>query len=149
MNYSDYKQSENFIFSDIQREIDIAKSGKHAGNFLCALGLMCYTEFAGGLIRNTFKIGESKKNFNYFFRYMGKKYKELLKNDSSIYKFLRCGLAHEYYVKKNCIIYMPGLRSETGIRLDKCGVYRLYIGKYFEDFKMAFERFEKDICKSV
>jgi hypothetical protein len=34
-----------FIFGDIQREINLARSRHTAGNLLSALGLLCYTEF--------------------------------------------------------------------------------------------------------
>lgn len=144
MDYKDFQQAKNFIFSDIQREIDLAVSGKGAGNFLCALGLLCYTEFAGGLKRNIFKIGESKNNFDTFFDYMGDNYQKLREKDN-VYDSLRCGLAHEYYVKKNCTIYMPALEQITGLYLDEHNTYHFYVGKYFEDFKIAFEKLEKDI----
>jgi hypothetical protein len=145
MSYKDFQQAKTFIFSDIQREIDLAKNGKDAGNFLCALGLLCYTEFAGGLKRNIFKIGESRNNFNCFFEFMGDNYKKLLSKNQDLYNTLRCGLAHEYYVKKNCTIYMPALEQLTGICLDDNNTYHFYVGKYFEDFKIALEKLEKDI----
>jgi hypothetical protein len=42
-----------FIAGDVQREIDRARSGIPAGNFLCALALLCYTEVLGGVQRGT------------------------------------------------------------------------------------------------
>lgn len=65
MNYRDFKQAKEFIFSDIQREIDLAKSNKNAGNFLCALGLLCYTEFAGKIMSDG--KYNSSQHFNDFF----------------------------------------------------------------------------------
>jgi len=38
------------IKKDIQREIDLARAGKSGGNFLSALGLLCYTEFMGTML---------------------------------------------------------------------------------------------------
>jgi hypothetical protein len=145
MDYKDFQQAKNFIFSDIKREIDWAVSGKNAGNFLCALALACYTEFAGGIKRNKFKIGEAKNNFNSFFEYMGDGYKDLLKSNPGIYNHIRCGLAHEFYVKKSCSIKMPALKKSIGIEIDEKNNYQFYVGKYFEDFKVALEKLEKDI----
>ena len=43
-----------FMKTDIKREIDLARLKKPSGNFLCALGLLCYTEAMGFII-----MGES------------------------------------------------------------------------------------------
>ena len=39
-----------FIFNDIKREVDLARSGDGGGNFLAGLGLLCYTEFMGTIV---------------------------------------------------------------------------------------------------
>jgi hypothetical protein len=50
-----------FIAGDVQREIDRARSGLPAGNFLCALALLCYTEVLGGVQRGTLARGEGAR----------------------------------------------------------------------------------------
>ena len=49
------------------------------------------------------------------------------------------------YAEGKCVIYMPAINQSTGIYLDKKGIYHFYVGKYFEDFKVALEKLEKDI----
>ena len=81
MNKELFLQAKVFIFSDIQREIALAKASQceekqqllgalgikpGGGNFLAALGLLCYTEFAGGLKNDDFSRGKAKANFNSF-----------------------------------------------------------------------------------
>jgi hypothetical protein len=149
INIADFLQAGDFIFADIQREINLAKSKNNAGNFLCALGLLCYTEFAGGIKRKNFGDKESKNNFNLFFRELGKKYEELL-NHHDVYKIFRCGLAHEYYVKKHCIIYMlKGKEDRIGIGINSDGMYYFVVEKYFEDFKKAFGKLANEIITEI
>ena len=61
MTRDEFVQAKAFIFSDVERELQLAKAdsaGLQAlgvtpggGNFLAALGLLCYTEFGGKLLR--------------------------------------------------------------------------------------------------
>jgi len=149
-------QARNFIYVDIQREINLAYASeskykkpliKHlightgGGNFLAALGLLAYTEFAGKLKYNCKKEnGESwaSENFNRFFDELGIEYNNF-RNTHDVYNIFRCGLAHEYYVKKSCTIFMIKGEEKCGIgRLD--GRYYFVVERYFEDFKCAFDR---------
>ncbi len=91
-----------FIFSDIQREIDLARSGKTAGNFLSALGLLCYTEFMKGILKGSFTSGKAKIRFDAFFNLMGQGYKSL-NQTINVYDVFRCRMAHKYFIKENCI----------------------------------------------
>ena len=59
-----------FIFGDIQQGVD----GR--ANYLAALGLVCYTEFMGGLARGKLEKGNSARNFRCFFGRMGKQYED-------------------------------------------------------------------------
>lgn len=67
MKRDEFIQAKTFIFADIRREIKLAEvseqqAGRESlialgiplgcGNFLAALGLLCYTEFAGKLKYN-------------------------------------------------------------------------------------------------
>ena len=54
-----------FIKEDILREINLARSGDSGGNFLAALGQLCYTEFMGKILLKG--EGTSKKRFDAFF----------------------------------------------------------------------------------
>lgn len=62
---ADFLQAKNFIYTDIQREIDLVSTKWGSGNFLAALGLLCYTEFAGSFIPENVGKGAGVK-FNTF-----------------------------------------------------------------------------------
>lgn len=139
ISLEDYKQAKVFIFSDIKREIDLARSGRDAGNFLCALALLCYTEFAGVIkYQKKKKSGDywSKENFNCFFDDLGQEYKFFRQNHSDIYNNLRCGLTHGYFPKELSTIVMLKDSAPMGV-LYKNGRYFFVVEKYFEDFKTA------------
>lgn len=157
MNKVDYLQAKEFIYSDIRREICLGKIsngivGKNflklilgssgGGNFIAALALLCYTEFAGKLITGK---DDPAENFNLFFDKLGSAYKNFRKNHK-VYNIFRCGLAHEYYVKGNCTIGMLKDKSICGISLKK-DKYYFVVEKYFEDFKVAFDALEELFSK--
>lgn len=133
---------ENYIFgfikSDIQREIGLARAGEPAGNFLSALGLLCYTEFMGGIAIGGFDKGTARSRFNIFFNSMGHGYKELNKQ-VNVYDVFRCGMAHQYFIKKNCMIAILKTNETVGISLMPNGQYYFIVEKYFEDFMAACE----------
>lgn len=137
MDRGKFQQAKTFIFADIERELALAADGKDAGNFMCALALLSYTEFMGGVKRGKFQRGEARNNFNSFFADLGSEYAALTMD---VYGVFRCGLAHEYYVKEDCTIYMlghckPGL-GKVGDR------YYFVVEQYFNDFKAAVEALE-------
>lgn len=153
MDKSAVAQAKQFIFADIEREIALAdvsqRLAKRAllrvagvppggGNFVAALALLSYTEYGGRLKNTDFSDGNSRKNFDDFFADLGSAYKQFLVQHNA-YKIFRCGLAHEYYVKKDCVI---AIRSRTqlsaGIGHDSAR-YFFIVQKYFEDFRIAFE----------
>lgn len=156
-----FLQAKVFIFSDIQREIALAKASQceekqqlleelrittGGGNFLAALGLLCYTEFAGGLKNGDFSRGKAKANFDSFFDELGPEYKAFnAKYD--VYGDLRCGLVHEYYVKKRCLIAMSSSDQGVGVRWEG-DRYVFIVEQYFEDFKQAFLRLENALSWS-
>ena len=151
MNGAEFNQAKLFIFSDVEREIQLAKvsardSGQRAlrrlrilpggGNFLAALGLLCYTEFGGKLV---FKRRAASANFNAFFDFLGAPYKTLrAKHD--VYDILRCGLAHEYYVKQSCTIAMASGSAGPGLRIDPHGHFTFVVEAYSRDLSRAFDR---------
>lgn len=113
MTRDDFIQAKLFMFSDVRREIQLARADPKlldaagvspgGGNFLAALGLLCYTEFGGKL---KFGVKRASVNFNRFFDFLGIDYQSFRASPQNVYDIFRCGLAHEYYVKKNCSITM-------------------------------------------
>jgi hypothetical protein len=95
-------------------------SGIHRGgaNFLAALGVLCYTEFAGKLMfdcRKTDGRDHASENFNRFFDRLGPGYQALRASGLNVYDVFRCGLAHEYYVKANCRIAILGSAGSAAL----------------------------------
>jgi len=164
-----------WMCTDIEREIHWAKEGKPAGNALCALGLLSYTEAMGYLLPPERKpTGGSRQHFDAFFRELGQPYAALLDSSSiNAYDVFRCGLSHEYFVKHTCTIAMlnskPGSLKVKGPRVNQgpvvqrapysllerpvdCGLGRLPNGscyfiveKYYEDFRAACQRLHNEL----
>ena len=148
----------DFIATDIQREIRLAQDETNllkrvirrlhgrppgGGNFLAALGLLCYTEFAGHVRLNDFSIGSARRAFETFFPGLGPEYAVVLKNHD-VYGDLRCGLSHEYFVKKSCRIGMLSFRPQCGVQWDGQR-YLFTVEAYWLDFQNAFRKLEKDL----
>ncbi len=141
------KELLRFIRDRIDDDIKVAMKG--GATFLAILGLSVYTETLGGFIRNKFVQGESRKNYEAGLRKMGAKYGELLKSEYDPYVNIRCGLVHEFFVKKTVLINPridpptdPGLRlNPKGIKTKTGYVEVLEIGieNYYRDFNRAFE----------
>lgn len=125
-----------FIFGDIRREIELARSGKTAGNLLAALGLLCYTEVMGGIERGTLAPGNGRQNFETFFKWLGPDYESFLETEDA-YEMLRCGMAHEYLVKGVAQISMVKANGTPGVAVDKYDTYHFNVERYFEDFERA------------
>jgi hypothetical protein len=156
MTKSAFLQAERFIYRDIRREIRLGyvsqkQEGKETlkhlgvpsggGNFLAALGLLCYTEFLGKL---KYGCKHASENFNRFFDDLGPDYKKFRDSRVNVYDIFRCGLAHEYYAKQNCDIYMakkPWSVIGVGKRTD--GRFWFVVEQYFQDFKRALDTFQK------
>ncbi len=175
-----------FILADIEREIAFAKSGLQVegnnrmysggGNYLCALGLLCYTEFMGAIYLGTFNKSPHQL-FDAFFYLMGPSYKafdeQLRKQPSisnskkklSVYEVFRCGMAHTYFIKKGGAIFMPSKKVNPVATLDSeepslkevpsvligpipCGIGRLNDGQYFFDVEQYYMDFA-NTCRRV
>lgn len=140
-----------YIKSDIERELNLVKAGENAGNYLMALGLMCYTEFLGSLMTGE-KNGFSKENFNNFLYFMGEEYEaaDIQFNNiygEGIYSLFRCGLVHEFFIKKRSLvsIYRNGEGIGLGISENRLTIA---VSKYFDDFLSASERFYNSLMKA-
>jgi hypothetical protein len=148
----EFIQAKLFMFSDIEREVELAKANGNAlqavgvrpggGNFLAALGLLCYTEFGGKLQFDEKRrdgTDSASANFNKFFDSLGLDY-QFFRTNHNVYNIFRCGLAHEFYVKKNCAVEMlVGSRPGPGIGIDSSGGYFFVVESYCRDLKKAFD----------
>lgn len=106
-----------FIYHDLRVSIDSNL------NYLSSLGLMCYTEYLGGLMPKLH--GETKVDghtkFNRFLYRMGSpifRYKVLDENfekglKTSIYQMFRCGFVHEYFAKPIYLVDSKGKKLQT------------------------------------
>ncbi len=134
-----------FVFGFMFHDIDSAISGK--ANFLAALGLLDYTEILGGLVTGNLKeLHKARENFDSFIPYLGQWYVNLdtkLKAKNGIYGRIRCGLAHEYFIKgKNSTIYMYHLENPDAKGIDyfpKQDRIEFVVDKFFSDFKAGAE----------
>jgi len=152
MTKDEFMQAKLFIFTDVDREIQLAKADGKAllslgvapggGNFLAALGLLCYTEFGGKLRfgnkhKHKHRKDYSSANFNQFFDLLGPPYKAF-RDKHNVYDIFRCGLAHEFYVKKSCVISM--LETGPGLGLGgESGRYFFVVESYCRDLRKAFD----------
>lgn len=98
-----------WMVGDLERTMFVARA-----NFLVAQGLLNYTETIGSFLEPD---GTAGKRFDAFFRRLGPSYEQLLKRFNGrrrsrphvIYDDLRCGLAHEYVIKrKDFTVFNPG-----------------------------------------
>jgi hypothetical protein len=166
----------DWMCRDIEREIEWAKNDQDAGNALCALGLLAYTEFMGKLLLafNSVHVKNDSEYFDAFLRYMGPEYTQLIdKKKVNVYKIFRCGLAHEYFIKRDCKIAMlnstPGRLkiaepssstnplstkrklsyvnkpAKCGLGIANNGGYWFIVEKYYEDFRKACERIYREL----
>lgn len=156
MTKDDFIQAKCLMFSDIHREIELARAVPETlkslgvtpggGNFLATLGLLCYTEFGGKLLFGAkHKDGrdDSSGNFNLFFDLLGPDYQEF-RRKHNVYDIFRCGLAHEYYVKKSCSIYILEKKPSLGLGIESAGRYFFIVESYARDLIKAFDHIEKN-----
>jgi hypothetical protein len=162
MDHTMFKQAVLFAFTDIRREIALAKASQTketeealvkmgvppgGGNFLAALGLLCYTEFAGKLKYNKKKDGRdwSTANFNCFFDDIGPEYKSFRAAGHNVYDIYRCGLAHEFFVKSPCDISVTAPAGKPGVGQLTDGRYYFVVENYCADLERAFADLEKHL----
>lgn len=105
---------------------------KAQANLLVAQGLLNYTEILGSFI---LPDGDSGERFDEFFKRMGPLYENLLKRHNNrgrranprgrphvIYDDLRCGLTHEYAVKRKVFTIYNSNRSLTEAQINGISV---------------------------
>jgi hypothetical protein len=160
MDQNAFVQARHFAFSDIRREISLARATESpggrttlehlgvvpgAGNFLAALGLLCYTEFGGKL---KFNDSKASKNFNQFFNLLGSDY-AMFRAAHNVYGVFRCGLAHEYYVKRSCVIAALANGEPMGLGVSPDGRYWFVVERYFQDLQRAFDALEHELFGDI
>jgi hypothetical protein len=135
--YNSVMNVKKSMFVDIEKTINLSKNSSiGAPNFLLALGLCCYTEYWGRLVKGI-ATGNGAICFNEFFDRLGQTYTMLRNNNDDVYWKVRCGLAHSYLIESSSAIDMKRGMS--------CGIeyniatkhYIFHVPSYFEDFKKA------------
>lgn len=109
---------DGFMRSDIQKQLDLAESGKGGANVLAAFGLLVYTESLGRIrVRNGLAPGidggRNARHFNACFDLMGYRYHKWgqgfeHRTGQTVYRAFRNGMAHEHAPKVAVTVVMFG-----------------------------------------
>jgi hypothetical protein len=135
------------MFGDIQKTLSLDDHpGLGAPNFLLALGLCCYTEYWGKLVKGIKKneLRRSQEAFDTFLRRMDPThYGKLLQGGVNLYNEVRCGLAHAYLIDaKGDVDINAGYSGLHGIDYDQAKKkYIFWIRTYFDEFKNAVNQY--------
>ena len=136
---------------------DVRTAIRCKANFLAALGLSEYTGIIGGL-----KTGKllcencCRSNYEAFLPYLEQPYVDInskLKSKGGLYKIVRCGLAHKYFIKGPHVIMNDPKRPDDSPLLDTFDCEVLFIGEelgfivdvYFRDFKKGIEKYYREL----
>jgi hypothetical protein len=136
---------QDMMLPDVSREIAAAQRDENAGNFLSALGLLCYTEVMGRWVPNVQR--GSRNAFDTFFKRLGPCYEQFIASGENPYDFYRNGMAHTYITKGSAVISMlEGQQhpAPCGVFKDTYGYYHLVVQRYFRDFVVACARLYKE-----
>lgn len=131
-----------FMYNDIERAIKEARA-----NFLVALGLSVYTEVMGGLVTGHLKdSGWSKRNYKAFLPYLGSHYVDLDKR-LDLFKRVRCGLVHEYFVKGRAMIAVTFSDPKTPgiVFTPELDHITIAVEHYFRDFKSGVQQYYEQL----
>ncbi|MFP3951825.1 MAG: hypothetical protein ACLFVP_06800 [Candidatus Bathyarchaeia archaeon] len=103
---------------------DIKLGIKQGSHYLTALGLASYTEYLGSIKGNRInEKGQTRHNYNVFLYDLNSEYRKIdekLQSNKrdSLYRRIRCGLFHEYFIKKKAEI-KPRSKHSQGIYYDE------------------------------
>jgi hypothetical protein len=155
------------VLANLDTYVKIIKSHEYPGlvqtelNNIAALALSTYTEVFGGLCRGDLGPHNSSANYNIFINtFFPKEYSELdylLKSSEvnkslkGLYKAVRCGLVHEYFIRDTLIAVMKDAPGNLTI-----GIGILYypnddikikfvVSEYFNDFMNAIDRYRNEM----
>ena len=146
---------EEYVYGSMYSDIEAAMNAE--AKHLVALGLSTYIEVLGGFVTGLLgEDGFGRQRFEAFlFGYMGKSYEDEKKQRNlDIYDAVRCGLVHQYFMKRfpyatgaGIVKYAyPGCRC--GVNLDKVvrgGVEEnevvIVLEKFLSDFKSGVDKY--------
>jgi hypothetical protein len=146
-----------FMRADIEREVNLARSGQSGGNVLAALGLLVWTE-ALGRIRLHNKphlrvdgVGYAR-TFHAFFELMGPGYGRWRRaferrEGRSVYVVFRHGMAHEYAPKVPTVAVMLGTPRVALRKREPSHLYLFVVEAYLRDFLKAARRLEAELMR--
>jgi hypothetical protein len=157
-----FRKSLEFIASDVFREVQLAAATEDdpetekmvrqagitiggAGNFLCAVGLLCYTDFAARLWQKAKRMGgNGEAAFKAFFKTLGPQY-ESFQTKHNVYDWIRGGMVHHYYMKKSFGVSMRGPKGACGISEQPDGTYLFIVAAYATDLLNAMAKLEVEL----
>jgi hypothetical protein len=139
------KKVRDFMKEDLAKTIELHRIPRlddptrtyGAPNFLIALVLCCYTEFWRRLVEGI-PEGKSRQCFEAFFKRLGKEYGNLISIGVDVYRDVRCGLAHSYFVSKTANINFGS--GQCGIMYNNAK-YTFNILTYKDDLIAAVDRY--------
>ena len=127
------------MFHDVQVCID------NNANFAAALTLSVYTDAIGGLINgNLTQSGVSATNYKTFLERMGYSRTE----SEKYYVDVRCGLAHQYFIKGENTVASWSTSVTKGI-YEYQDVLYFFTQNYFKEFKDAYFRYKTELLAGV
>jgi len=121
---------------------DVKTCIEGGANFSAALSLSVYTDALGGLINgNLAETGVSELNYTTFLKRMGYTPDQAAK----YYRAVRCGLAHQYFIKGEHVIgIMTPEVGSKGIR-EALDVICFINEAYFAEFKKAYFDYKSEL----
>jgi len=144
-----FKSSVLFIKNDIERELQLTRDSKGAGNFLCALGLLNYSKFAGAVCNQLYPncFNTFKTNFKICFERLGVGYQKL--DADKVYKVFENNLIYQNYYDDTIVISMTSNQAfenaNAGIFFEsESGKWYFSVERYFNDLMTLFKQLEFD-----
>jgi len=130
-----------WMATDLERCLDM----EPGPNFVVAMVLSEYTEIMGGFATGKLcDVGKSAENYRRFLEYLGCYY-EQLDSQLDLYATVRCGLAHEYFVKgPSTIVWRKSRALEKGVYLNGNRIV-FNCEAYYKDWKDAVSKYMRDM----
>ena len=134
---------DEYVFGFMRSDIDAAIRGN--ANYLCALGLVSYTETLGGLVTGNLALRKySGANFRAFLPYLGAEYQAFKARGIDIYDVVRCGLVHEYFIKGGPPVWTRA-RGSCGIISSPGGPTHFIVEDYRDHFFAGATQYRNDL----
>lgn len=135
---------QNYTFEDIKKAISVS------ANYLAALGLSTYTENLGGLYSGNLQTNLGDNYISFIEHYFPASYTTVhTQLPGGLYKVVRCGLVHEYFMKVHSTVIIGNASSlNCGIVYDaisKPPKLEFIVDHYFNDYRDAFKKYYDDL----